>query len=107
MHCEHCFVLNSKGFKSIVIGDSLVAGLNHYCKIWNNFFKPIDALSSGIGGDKVQNVLRQAQNSPIYSSLKNAVILCGSNNLHQDFTEDIVNGIIAIRHCFEKRQLSN
>ena len=28
--------------------------------------------------------------------MKNAVILCGTNNLQQDFLEDIVDGIIEI-----------
>ena len=28
MYHEHCFILNSKIFKSILIGDSLMAGLN-------------------------------------------------------------------------------
>ena len=57
VHREHCFLLNSKSFKSILIGDSLMTGLHRYYKIWNNFFKAIDALNCGIGGDKVQNVL--------------------------------------------------
>ena len=57
-----------------------MAGLHRYYKIWNNFFKPIDALYCGIGGDKVQNVLWRVQNLPISSSLKNAVILRGTNN---------------------------
>ena len=69
MHREHCFVLNSKYFKSILIGDSLIAGLHRCCKIWNNFFKSIDALNCGIRGDKVQNVLWQVQNL-LVSSLK-------------------------------------
>ena len=88
-----------KCFKSILIGDSLIAGLNCYYKIWNDFFKPINALNCGIGGYKVQNVLWRVQNLPIYCSLKNVVILCGTNNLHQD----IVDGIIEIGHCFKKR----
>ena len=54
MHREHCFILKSNSFKSILIEDSLIAGLNRYCKIWNNFFKPIVALNCDIGGDKVQ-----------------------------------------------------
>ena len=54
MHREHCFILKSNSFKSILIGDSLIAGLNRYCKIWNNFFKPIEAFNCDIGGDKVQ-----------------------------------------------------
>ena len=45
MHRKHCFLLNSKSFKSILIGDSLMAGLHHYYKIWNNFFEQIDALN--------------------------------------------------------------
>ena len=53
MHCRHYFVLNSKSFKSILFGDSLIVGLSHYCKIWNNFFKPIDALHCSREGDKV------------------------------------------------------
>ena len=32
-----------------------------------------------------------------YFSLRNAVILCGTNNLHQNSPEDIVDGI---GHCF-------
>ena len=80
-----------------------MAGLYCYCKIWNNFFKPIDALNCGIGGDKVQNVLWRGQNLPISLSLKNAFILCGTNNLQQDSPEDIVDGIIEIGHCFKKR----
>ena len=35
--------------------------------------------------------------------LKNAVILCGTNNLQQDPPEDIVDGIIEIGHCLKKR----
>ena len=70
IHREHCFLLNSKSFKFILIRDSLMDGLHRYCKIWNNFFKPIDALNCGIGGDKVQNVLWRVQNLLISSSLK-------------------------------------
>ena len=58
--------LNSKSFKSILIWNSLIAGLNRYCKIWSNFFKPIDALNSDIGMDKRQNVLWWVQNLPIF-----------------------------------------
>ena len=51
----------------------------------------------------MQNVLWRLQNLPISSSLKNVVILCGTNNLQQDSPEDIVDGIIEIGHCFKKR----
>ena len=51
----------------------------------------------------MQNVLWRVQNLLISSSLKNAVILCGTNNLQQDTPEDIVDGIIEIGHCFKKQ----
>ena len=73
-----------------------------FCNIWNNFFKPKDALKCSIGGNKVQNVLWRVQNLPISSSLKNAVILCGSSNLQQDSPEDIVDGIVEIEYCLKK-----
>ena len=43
------------------------------------------------------------QNLPISSSFKNAVILCGTNNLQQDSPKDIVDGIFEIGHCLKKR----
>ena len=51
----------------------------------------------------MRNVLWQVQNLLISSSLKNAIILCGTNNVQQDSPEDIVGGIIEIGHCFEKQ----
>ena len=38
---ETLFQINNKGFDTILIGDSLMAGLNHYSKVWYNFFKPL------------------------------------------------------------------
>ena len=103
MYPEHCFILNSKSFKSILIGDSLIAVLNRYFKISRIVFKTIKALNCDIGGNHVQNVLWRVQNIDISSSLKNTVILCDTNNLHQDSPEDIVNGIIEIGPCFTKQ----
>ena len=51
----------------------------------------------------MQNVLCRVEHLPISSSLKNAVILCGTNISQQDSPEDIVDGIIEIGHCFKKR----
>ena len=50
----------------------------------------------------MQNVLWRVQNLPI-SSLKNAVILCGANNIKEASPETIADGIIEIGHCFKKR----
>ena len=50
----------------------------------------------------MQNVLWRVQNLPISSSLKNAVVLCSTNNLQKDSPGDIVDSIIEIGHCFKK-----
>ena len=39
---------------------------------------------------------------PFFSSLKNATIFCGTNNLNQDSPGDIVDGI-KIGHCFKEQ----
>ena len=79
-HRCHCSSLITSHFKTIIIEDSIAAGLNRYRSIWTKYLEPLKNLNCGIGGDKVQNVLWRAQNLPVMSSLKNFVILCGTNN---------------------------
>ena len=100
---KNCFNLNSKSFKSIIVGDSLIAGLNRYCTIKNNFFRPTETLNCVIRGDKVHNVSWSIKNLPVFCSWKNAIILWDTNNLHQDSPEDIVHGIIKVGHRFKRR----
>ena len=50
-HVKHCSRLNDKSFDTILIVDSLIAGLARYSKVWNKFFKPLNAFNCGIGGD--------------------------------------------------------
>ena len=56
-HNRHLALLKAKSNTStVVIGDSIAAGLMRYRNIWEkNFCK--DTLNCGIGGDKTQNVL--------------------------------------------------
>ena len=56
-HNRHLALLKAKSNTStVVIGDSIAAGLMRYRNIWDeNFCK--DTLNCGIGGDKTQNVL--------------------------------------------------
>ena len=37
-----------------------------------------------------------------FSSLRNIIILCGTNNLYQDSPEDIANSLIKIASCFKQ-----
>ena len=101
-HLKHCSRLNDKSFDTILIGDSLIAGLARYSKVWNKFFKPLNAFNCGIGGDRVEHVLWRAHDLRCFSSLRNVIILCGTNNLYHDSPEDIANGLIKIASCFKQ-----
>ena len=102
-HRHHCCSLITNRFKTIIIGDSIAAGLNRYRGVWTKYLEPLKTLNCCIGGDRVQNVLWQAQNLPVISSLKNVVILCGTNNLFQDSSEDIADCIIEIAQTFQSK----
>ena len=101
-HLKHCSRLNNKSFDTILIGGSLIAGLARYRKAWNKFFKLLNTFSCGIGGDRAQHVLWRAHDLHCFSSLRNVIILCGTNNLYQDSPEDIANGLIKIASCFKQ-----
>ena len=102
-HRRHCSSLITNCFKRIIIGDSIAAGLNRYRSVWTKYLEPLKTLNCGIGGDRIQNVLWWAQNLPIISSLKNVVMLCGTNNLLQDSPEDIADGVIEIVETFQTK----
>ena len=82
-----------------------MAGLTQYANIWNNLFGS-RFLNLGISGDRVENVLWCTRDTPSLLSLKNVVILYGTNNINKDSPYDITEGLIAIISVF-KNQSSN
>ena len=102
-HRRHCSSLITNRFKTIIIRDLIAAGLNRYRSVWTKYLEPLKTLNCGIGGNRVQNFLWRAQNLPVISSLKNVVILCGTNNLFQDSPEDIADGVIEIAETFQSK----
>ena len=68
-----CFQVKQENINSIIIGDSIVAGLTQYTNIWNNLFGN-RFINLGISGDGVENVLLDARYIPSFLSLKNVVI---------------------------------
>ena len=105
IHQNHCFQVKQENINSIIIRDSIVAGLTRYTNVWNNLFGN-RFINLGISGDRVENVLWRARDIPILPSLKNVVILCGTNNINKDSPYDIAQGLIAIGSVF-KNQSSN
>ena len=63
-------------------------------------------LNLGIRGDRVENVLWRTINLPVPPSVKNVVILCGTNNIPIDTPCYIVDCIINIGSIFQKRSSS-
>ena len=100
-HHNHCSKLGKNTFETILIGDSIVAGLGRNKNIWDKFLKPLKALSFGVGGDKIQYVLWHALNLPIFSNLKNVVVSCGTNNLLLDSPKDTADGILELARSFK------
>ena len=101
LHLKHCYFLTNDKRGTILIGDSLVAGLSRYQNIWNRDFS-FSTLNCGMGGDSVQNDLRQAYNLPAVKSVRNVVFLCRTNNLHGDAPEDVADGIMKIGSTFKR-----
>ena len=102
-HCHHCSSFITNRFKTIIIRDSIAAGLNQYPSAWKKYLEPLKTLNYCIGGDRVQNVLWRVQNLPVISSLKNVVILCGTNNLLQDSPQNIADSVIEISVTFQSK----
>ena len=69
LHLKHCSFLTNGKCGTILIKDSIVAGLIRYQNMWNGNFS-FNTLNYGVGGDKVQNVLWQAHNLPAVKSVR-------------------------------------
>ena len=82
-----------------------MAGLTRYTNVWNNLFGS-RYNNLGISGDRVENALWRARDIPFLPSLKNVVILCGTNNINKDSPYDIAQGLTAIGSVF-KNQSNN
>ena len=93
---KHCNVISNSNYATLLIGDSLIAGLSRYPNIWRRYFKPLNAINCRIGGDRIQNVLWRNNNLPLSPSFQNAVILYAINNKQRDSSEDIADVILKI-----------
>ena len=102
IHHNHCFHVNHDNINSIIIGDSIVAGLTRYSNVWKNLFGN-EFINLGIRGDRVENVLWRVRDIAFPPRWKIVVILCGTNNINKDPPYDIVQGLIAIGSSFKSQ----
>ena len=97
-----CTIKDAKP-NTFLLEDSIIAGLSRYPNVWNEYFTPITVLNLGIGIDHIDNALWWAIDLPLLSSVKNIVILCGTNNIPTDIPCDIADCIISLDSIFQKR----
>ena len=102
-HHYHYLLLKIQITNALLLGDSIIAGFSRYLKV---YFTPLKALNFGIGGGRVKNVLWRTKNLLIPSSLKNVVVLCGTNNLFTDPPLDIADCIVNICSCLPEKSSS-
>ena len=97
------FQLSQKSLSEVCFtGDSICNGLARYPKVWNKYFRPLQALNFGIGGDRTQHVLWRVENGEIPRNCRYIAIHCGTNNLDRSRPKDIANGILSIGVKFQE-----
>ena len=88
---------------TLLIGDSIIAGLSRYPKVWKYYFFKQRSLNCGIGGDGSLNVLWRAERMFLPPTLANIIIHCGTNDLDRHVPPKIASNIISIAKVFRKR----
>ena len=71
-----------------------------YTNIWNSLFGN-RFINLGISGDCAGNVLWRARDIPFLPSLRDIVILCGTDNITKDSSYDITQGLTAVGSVFK------
>ena len=99
-HRNHCFKVKDLKPNTILPEDSIVAGLSRYKNVWSKYLALLNPSNLGIGGDPVKNAIWRAINLPLFSSVKNIVILHGTNNISIDTPRDITDCIMSIGSFF-------
>ena len=76
LECHRYFylLLKNQFTNTLLLGDSIIADLSRYLKVWQKYVTPLKALNFGIGGKRVENVLRWSKNLLTPPSLENVVV---------------------------------
>ena len=61
-HQKHICLTKRMQPTTLLVGNSIVAGLTRYQNIWKKYFKSPKTVNCGIPGDKTQHVLWKAKN---------------------------------------------
>ena len=95
IHNKHVLMASRFTTKVILCGDSIIAGLSRYKAVWNKYFRPLNTVNCGIGGDRTQHVLWRMENMTLPETVKYIVVHCGTNNIDRDSAQEIANGVMS------------
>ena len=95
---NQCFIAKNSTSETLLLGDSIIRGLNRYKESWYKYFP--NSFNFCISEDRTENVLWRALNLPEISYLKNVIILCGTNNICIDSPYGIAQCLTDIGVCF-------
>ena len=98
---NQCFIARNSTAETLLLGDSIIKGLNRYKGTWYKYFP--NSFNFGISRDRAENVLWRALHLPEMSYLKNVIVLCETNNICTDSPYDIAQCLIDIGVCFRNR----
>ena len=87
LECHHYYHLLLK-----LLGNSIIAGLSTYLKVWQSCFTPLKALNLDL--EKAEQKMCSEVNLRV--QLKSVVIFCGINKLFTDSPTDIADSIVNI-----------
>ena len=87
----------------LLTGDSIIANFSKFSSIFDKHFSKFHPLSFGIGGEKIQNVLRRIHNMSLPPSLQYICIYCGTNNIGNNDPEVISDDLINLARVIMKK----
>ncbi|XP_065056750.1 platelet-activating factor acetylhydrolase IB subunit alpha2-like [Rhopilema esculentum] len=89
--------------KVVFLGDSIVFQMQDK-EAWDQYFKPMNALNFGIGGDTVENVLWRLEHGELDCvNPQLFIILVGTNN-HHSTVEEVVEGLELIAWTIQEKK---
>ena len=98
---NHQIDLSCSTPSTIVIGDSIAAGLARFSDVWRIF--SCNALNLCIGGDRAEHVIWRVDNLSFPASIKCVTIHCGTNNIKFNNPTDIANGTLCVYYLIQSK----
>ena len=98
---NHQAGLSCGTISTILIEDSIAAGLARFSDVWHNFFH--NALNVGIGGDRTEHVIWRIDNLSFPTSIKYVIIHCGTNSIKFNNPIHIANGILCVYYLIQSK----